>query len=104
MHRQALDLTLVDIARRAGVGRSAVSNWRRRYADFPQPVEENRTGPRFDASQVEAWLSAHGKVHGEVTLRDGLWRSIEAWRGAMSVDEYLATATAFLAYEHVQRT
>ena len=34
-------VTAADIARLAGVGRAAVSNWRRRHPDFPRPVEAN---------------------------------------------------------------
>lgn len=34
----------------------AVSNWRRRYADFPKPVAELHTGPVWWWPSVEAWL------------------------------------------------
>jgi type I restriction-modification system DNA methylase subunit len=95
-------MTLADIARLAGVGRPAVSNWRRRYADFPQPVLETRSGPRFDPAEVEAWLAAHGKGKSGITPQERLWRAIEAQRGVLSVGRHLATATAFLTYLHVQ--
>ena len=44
-------MTAAAIARLAGVGRAAVSNWRRRYPDFPKPVAGARRvlrspGPR----------------------------------------------------------
>jgi hypothetical protein len=52
-------LTAAAIARLAGVGRSAVSNWSKRYPDFPKPDEE--TG-LFDRAAVEAWLRATGKA------------------------------------------
>ena len=32
------EITAVEIARLAGVGRAAVSNWRKRHADFPRPT------------------------------------------------------------------
>src|SRR6266542_2753856 len=89
-------MTLADIARLAGVGRPAVSNWRRRYADFPQPVLETRSGPRFDPAEVEAWLAAHGKGKSGITPQERLWRAIEAQRGVLSVGRHLATATASL--------
>ncbi|MFD0903453.1 N-6 DNA methylase [Actinomadura sediminis] len=44
-----------DIARRAGVQRAAVSNWRRRHADFPAPVVRS-PGELFKAEQVAIWL------------------------------------------------
>ncbi|MET8550032.1 N-6 DNA methylase [Micromonospora zamorensis] len=45
-----------DIARLAGVERPAVTNWQRRYADFPRPVETAH-GQLFHRSEVAAWLS-----------------------------------------------
>ncbi len=55
------EVTAADIARLAGVGRAAVSNWRARHKDFPQPVGGSRTSPTFVWSQVEAWLTANGR-------------------------------------------
>ncbi len=55
------EVTAADIARLAGVGRAAVSNWRRRYPDFPQPVGGPATSPTFALADVEAWLRANGK-------------------------------------------
>ncbi len=43
MQDNATEVTAAGIARLAGVGRAAVSNWRRRHADFPKPV--GGTGP-----------------------------------------------------------
>lgn len=44
-----------DIARYAGVGRAAVTNWQGRHNDFPRPVP--RDGAElFDAVAVAAWL------------------------------------------------
>ncbi|MGC0410533.1 type I restriction enzyme M protein [Streptomyces sp. SAI-195] len=48
-----------DIARMAGVKRPAVSNWERRYPDYPAPVApQPDSGPeQFRAGEVMAWLS-----------------------------------------------
>jgi N-6 DNA Methylase len=56
------ELTAAAIARFAGVGRAAVSNWRRRYPDFPKPAGGSPTSPTFDVTEVEAWLKATGKA------------------------------------------
>jgi type I restriction-modification system DNA methylase subunit/predicted DNA-binding transcriptional regulator AlpA len=56
------EMTAAAIARLAGVGRAAVSNWRRRYPEFPQPVGGSSTSPTFDRAEVEAWLTATGKA------------------------------------------
>jgi hypothetical protein len=55
-------VTAVAIARLAGVGRAAVSNWRRRYPEFPPPVGGSPSSPTFDRGEVEAWLKATGKA------------------------------------------
>jgi hypothetical protein len=56
------EMTAAAIARLAGVGRAAVSNWRRRYSRFPKPVGGSPTSPTFDRAEVEAWLKATGKA------------------------------------------
>jgi len=67
-----------DIARLAGVGRSAVSNWRRRYPDdFPQPAGGTPAAPLFAMTEIEAWLRAHEKVL-EVPLAERAWQELRA--------------------------
>lgn len=57
MNTAAGHLTLKDIAELAQVSRPAVSNWRKRYDDFPQPVAESTPRkPLFDAEAVVGWL------------------------------------------------
>lgn len=60
--RERDEVTAADIARLANVGRAAVSNWQRRYRDFPRPVGGRSTSPTFDRTNVEAWLQANGKL------------------------------------------
>jgi SAM-dependent methyltransferase len=87
------DDTLVsaaDIARLADVGRSAVSNWRRRYADFPQPAGGTPAGPLFALTAVEAWLREQGKLL-EVPLAERAWQELRAHAGD---DLHLAAALA----------
>jgi hypothetical protein len=55
-------MTAAAIARLAGVGRAAVSNWRRRYPDFPEPVGGTAASPTFLRADVEVWLKATGKA------------------------------------------
>lgn len=50
-----------DIADMASVSRGAVSNWRKRADDFPQPVGGTATKPLFDRGAVENWLRVTGK-------------------------------------------
>lgn len=62
MPDSAAEVTAAGIARLAGVGRAAVSNWRRRHADFPRPVGGTETSPSFALSDVEEWLRTQGKL------------------------------------------
>ncbi|MGW3895687.1 N-6 DNA methylase [Micromonospora profundi] len=70
-------ITAAEIARLAGVGRAAVSNWRKRHSDFPAPVGGTTASPEFDLIQVEQWLRAQGKLP-ELATADRLWRHLAA--------------------------
>jgi hypothetical protein len=69
------EVTAAGIARLAGVGRAAVSNWRRRHADFPRPVGGTETSPSFALAEVEQWLRGQGKL-AEVPLRERVWQQL----------------------------
>src|SRR3954470_16757689 len=71
----ATEVTAAGIARLAGVGRAAVSNWRRRHADFPKPVGGTETSPSFALADVESWLREQGKL-AEVPLRERVWQQL----------------------------
>ncbi|MEU3504479.1 N-6 DNA methylase, partial [Streptomyces hundungensis] len=75
MPDQAAEVTAAAIARLAGVGRAAVSNWRRRHADFPKPVGGTETSPSFALHDVQRWLREQGKV-AEVPLRERIWQQL----------------------------
>src|SRR5690242_5509303 len=68
-------LTAADIARLAGVTRGAVSNWRRRHPDFPEPSGGTDASPAYDRSEVEAWLAARGALP-ELPPEERLWQTI----------------------------
>ncbi|MGC0423207.1 N-6 DNA methylase [Embleya sp. AB8] len=70
-------VTAAEIARIAGVGRAAVSNWRRRFDDFPKPVGGSDASPTFALSEVESWLRAQGKI-AEVAPEEHLWHLVAA--------------------------
>ncbi|MET8933807.1 restriction endonuclease subunit M, partial [Streptomyces sp. NPDC004611] len=75
MQDNATEVTAAGIARLAGVGRAAVSNWRRRHADFPKPVGGTETSPSFALTEVEGWLRRQGKL-AEVPLRERVWQHL----------------------------
>ncbi|WP_406100525.1 N-6 DNA methylase [Streptomyces canus] len=75
MQDNTTEVTAAGIARLAGVGRAAVSNWRRRHADFPRPVGGTETSPSFALAEVESWLRKQGKL-AEVPLRERVWQQL----------------------------
>jgi len=98
MSDRAATVTATGIASLAGVGRAAVSNWRRRHADFPQPVGGTATSPAFDLRAVETWLQEQGKVP-EIPAEERTWRRIEAFGLPSQAGEALCLTGAFLLAE-----
>ncbi|MDX2682452.1 N-6 DNA methylase [Streptomyces sp. NY05-11A] len=69
-----------EIARLAGVTRAAVSNWRRRYDDFPMPRGGGVNSPLFDLAEVRAWLDKQRKGQ-EVSVEVQLWQALRGIYG-----------------------
>lgn len=88
-------LTASGIARLANVGRPAVSNWRRRYADFPLPIAGTPGSPLFDAEAVEQWLRRQGRLH-KVSQEQLAWRHIESYHPAAQLEDALVAAGVYL--------
>jgi hypothetical protein len=74
----SISVTLAEIARIAGVGRAAVSNWRRRHESFPAPIGGTDTSPQFSLSEVEQWLRENDKLKGSTGLHERLWPKFDA--------------------------
>ncbi len=79
-----------EIARLAGVTRAAVSNWRRRYDDFPAPSGGSASSPLFDLAEIQAWLAEQRKGQ-DVSEEVRLWQVL---RGAYGDDMIAGLAEA----------
>jgi hypothetical protein len=91
-------VTAADIARLAGVGRAAVSNWRRRHDDFPRPVGGTAVSPAFSLAEVEGWLRGQGKLTGS-PVRERVWQTLrQTVAGDADLAGVLAFAGTFLLY------
>lgn len=88
-----------DIARLAGVGRAAVSNWRRRFPDFPAPVAGTAASPLFRLADVEHWLAEHGRAV-EVSSVDRLWQRLRTDVDDVDLGELIARLGSFAAFLH----
>lgn len=75
-------MTAAAIARLAGVGRAAVSNWRKRHPDFPRPAGGSPGSPLFERDAVMAWLKETGKADQLATAgqTDGGTLRADPWR------------------------
>ncbi|MHC5705281.1 N-6 DNA methylase [Streptomyces tirandamycinicus] len=73
----SVPVSLAEIARIAGVGRAAVSNWRRRHDSFPTRIGGTDVSPQFSLAEVEQWLRDNGKLH-SIAGRELLWPRFEA--------------------------
>ncbi|MFF1610841.1 N-6 DNA methylase [Amycolatopsis sp. NPDC058278] len=78
-------VSLADIAELTQLTRPAISNWRRRHDDFPQPVQETGAVSLFRLADVQAWLTKHDKKQIEFTARQEVWRALSVVRGYVTV-------------------
>ncbi|MBF6399462.1 N-6 DNA methylase [Nocardia cyriacigeorgica] len=74
--QDAVPVTLAEIARLAGVGRAAVSNWRRRHGSFPAPIGGTDVSPHFSLVEVESWLREQGKLD-DIGTVERLWPRLD---------------------------
>ena len=91
-------ITLSQIAELAGVRPSAVSNWRKRFDDFPRPIESAARGSDlFRLSEVEDWLRKHGRFDPERTAERLLFAAADLLRDRAAADEAMALFAAAIA-------
>src|SRR5690606_9578282 len=62
------------------------SNWRRRYDDFPKPVDGSANSPLFALRDVEKWLADQGKPL-TLTPEERLWQLLRATAGDLRLGE-----------------
>ena len=93
---RAVPVTLAEIARLAGVGRAAVSNWRRRHPTFPQRIAGTDVNPQFSMTDIENWLRENKKLKNSVE-REWLWPRFEMLGGRDETGDAVARTGRLLA-------
>lgn len=86
--------TVNDIADFADVTKAAVTNWRKRHADFPQPDPQSK--PRrllFNEDEAKRWLAGHGYSADENALGPSIKGRLNALR-AREENRYEASLKA----------
>lgn len=89
-----------DIADLAGVSRAAVSNWRRRHADFPKQAAGTKSKPLYALPEVQAWLTKKHYAVERVSTEAKVWAAMNTLRGPYS-PEQSAMIVLVLAAERV---
>lgn len=95
-----------EVAQIARVKPSAVSNWRKRYPDFPAPAGTAASGgDLFHLSAVETWLRAHGRVPqgSPVEALEQLWAVADRLRGKALAGDLPGAVAAGSALLHLAR-
>jgi N-6 DNA Methylase len=97
-------LNASQIAELAEVGPSAVSNWRKRFDDFPEPVHKDPGGrDLFELGGIEAWLKKHDRLQGERRSKQLLWSAADLLRGSVPADATLEVLGAALGLVALRR-
>jgi len=89
-------LGISEIAKLAGITRQAVSNWRNRYRDFPEPTYELVSGPVWKRDDIEQWLKSR-----EVEMTKTI--SFINLKGGVGKTTSTVAIAEFLAEEHKKR-
>ncbi|GAA3437483.1 N-6 DNA methylase [Kutzneria kofuensis] len=89
-------VSAADIARLVDVGRAAVSNWRRRFDDFPRPVGGSAASPLFSLTEVEDWLRRNGKAF-KVSTAERAWQALRSNVDDLRLGDEVARVGMFLA-------
>ncbi len=93
-----VQIGLADIASMAGVTPSAVSNWRKRYDDFPLAQADATVGFLFDFNEVQEWLLEKGKIEVPVPAAMLLWQFVDSLRGWWTPDQSTDFVVSALVY------
>ncbi|MEV5414158.1 N-6 DNA methylase [Thermopolyspora sp. NPDC052614] len=95
--RDDVMVNAADIARIADVGRAAVSNWRKRFDDFPKPIGGTATSPAFSLAEVEQWLRRHDR-YVEVSPLERVWQGLRSTGDDLRLGEAVGNTGQFLLY------
>jgi type I restriction-modification system DNA methylase subunit/predicted DNA-binding transcriptional regulator AlpA len=98
-------VTASEVARLCGVQPSAVSNWRKRFADFPRPVGTAPSGgDLFRRAEIDQWLRRRGRIHKPFSVAaEQLWAVSDRLRGTATAGALAGLVAVAAAFIHLVR-
>lgn len=97
-------ISLSRVAEMADSTPQAVSNWRKRFEDFPRPVAGTDRRPLFDLEEVVSWLKANDRLGNEPGFATRVWALMDGLRGYMSPDDAALLALSAIAWKFLSKT
>ena len=101
-------VSLSDVAELTGMSRSAISNWRRRFRDFPEPDAGTAANPQFRFSAIRDWLAAHPGLGGRIPTPSDisvvhLWAALNPHRGRITAELGVEALLSLITWHHLRR-
>ena len=101
-------VSLSDVAELTGMSRSAVSNWRRRFPDFPEAEAGTAANPQFRFSAIRAWLADHPGLGGRTPTPSDiavvhLWTALNPYRNRITAELGVEALLSLITWHHLRR-
>lgn len=97
-------ISLSRVAEMADSTPQAVSNWRKRFDNFPRPIAGTDRRPLFDSDEVVSWLKANDRLGNEPGFATRVWALMDGLRGYMSPDDAALLALSAIAWKSLSKT
>lgn len=92
-------ITLSRVAELANKSPQAVSNWRRRYEDFPSPVAGTGRRPLFDMNEIASWLRSKDLYEHNPGFATRMWSFMEGLRAYLPPSEAIQVTLSAVAWK-----
>jgi SAM-dependent methyltransferase len=99
IHSPSQHISLSRVAELAGASPQSVSNWRKRFEDFPQPVAGTDRRPLFDRDEMVGWLQSTGRLNDNPGFATRLWAFMDGLRVSLPPSVALQVTLSAVAWK-----
>lgn len=85
-------LGIAEIANLCNVSPAAVTNWRKRFKDFPKPVAVLKAGPVYRADEIEKWIRRKNNMDTKIIAFINLKGGVAKTTTTVGLSQVLASA------------